>query len=33
MNKKHWITVNLSSDISWNAIEELIQESYDLVNS
>jgi len=33
MNKKHWITINLNSNIHFDRIKELIEESYTLVNS
>jgi len=33
MNKKHWNTVDVDSDLSFAMIEELINNSYDLVVS
>lgn len=33
MNKKHWISVNLSSDILDEAVFDLIDESYELTKS
>ncbi|MDO5045422.1 MmcQ/YjbR family DNA-binding protein [Campylobacter sp.] len=33
MNKKHWISVNLSSDISDEAVFDLIDESYNLTKT
>lgn len=33
MNKKHWISVNLSSDISDEAVFDLIDESYSLTKT
>lgn len=31
MNKKHWITVQLDGDLPEGLLEELIEDSYDLI--
>lgn len=31
MNKKHWITVQLDGDLPKGLLEELIEDSYDLI--
>lgn len=31
MNKKHWITVQLDGDLPAGLLEELIEDSYDLI--
>jgi predicted DNA-binding protein (MmcQ/YjbR family) len=31
MNKKHWITVRLDGDLPSGLLEELIEDSYDLI--
>ncbi|MCD9196926.1 MmcQ/YjbR family DNA-binding protein [Aeromicrobium wangtongii] len=31
MNKKHWITVRLTGDLPSGLLEELIEDSYDLI--
>lgn len=31
MNKKHWITVQLDGDLPGGLVEELIEDSYDLI--
>lgn len=31
MNKKHWVTVQLDGDLPEGLLEELIEESYDLI--
>lgn len=31
MNKKHWNTVKINEDVSFELIKELIQDSYDLI--
>lgn len=33
MSKKHWNTVRVNGELSWNFIMELIDHSYDLVIS
>ncbi len=33
MNKRHWITVTLSMALSWDLVDELIADSYQLVVS
>lgn len=32
LNKKHWNTVVLSGQLSWQEVQDLIQHSYQLVN-
>lgn len=31
MNKKHWNTIELDGNLSWNLIKEMIDNSYNLV--
>ena len=31
MNKKHWVTVQLDGDLPKGLLEELIEDSYDLI--
>jgi predicted DNA-binding protein (MmcQ/YjbR family) len=31
MNKKHWNTIELEGNLSWNLIKEMIDDSYSLV--
>jgi predicted DNA-binding protein (MmcQ/YjbR family) len=33
LNKRHWITVTLNSDVSDERVRQLIEDSYDLVRS
>jgi predicted DNA-binding protein (MmcQ/YjbR family) len=32
LNKKHWNTIVLTGQLSWNEIQDLIRHSYNLVN-
>jgi predicted DNA-binding protein (MmcQ/YjbR family) len=33
LNKKHWNTIILTGQLSWEEVQDLIRHSYDLVNA
>ena len=33
LNKKHWVTIVLSGQLSWDEVKDLIRHSYELVAS